>query len=96
MFGKLFSRLFGNDTTTASPAAQPSQAIEFEGYLIYPEPIAEGGQYRLAGRICQQVGDELKTHPFVRADLLSSREGAADLMVSKAKLFIQQNQGQIF
>ena len=47
MLKKLFSALFGGEPTKA-PEVTPT---EYAGYLIYPEPLAEGGQYRLAGRI---------------------------------------------
>jgi len=58
MLKKLFSALF---------KGQPAQIAdvtptEYAGYLIYPEPMAEGCQFRLAGRITKYVDGVLQTH----------------------------------
>ena len=69
---------------------------EREGFLIYPEPQREGGQYRVAGRICKSIGGELKSHHFIRSDLCGSPEQANELMVDKAKNFIRHVQDEMF
>lgn len=86
MLKKLLSALF---------KGQPSQAVEvtpteYAGYLIYPEPMAEGGQYRLAGRITKDVGGVLLTHRFIRSDLFVNPADAERFMVQKAHTFIDQ------
>ena len=58
MLKKLFSALFGGEPTKA-PEVTPT---EYAGYLIYPEAMAEGGQYRLAGRITKELDGVLQTH----------------------------------
>ncbi|MGF1756500.1 HlyU family transcriptional regulator [Photobacterium sagamiensis] len=88
-----FSKLFGLDKKKKTVEVEP---VEYEGYLIYPEPIAEGGQFRIAGRICKQIEGEVKTHTFVRSDLLSSRQDAETFMLNKAKMFIDQNGDKMF
>ncbi|PSW05372.1 HlyU family transcriptional regulator [Photobacterium lipolyticum] len=88
-----FSKLFGLDKKKKTVEVEP---VEYEGYLIYPEPIAEGGQFRIAGRICKQIDGEVKTHTFVRSDLLSSRQDAETFMLNKAKMFIDQNGDTMF
>ncbi|MGF1734517.1 HlyU family transcriptional regulator [Photobacterium satsumensis] len=89
-----FSKLFGfSKQETKAANVEP---IEYEGYLIYPEPKAEGGQFRIAGRICKHFGDEVKTHMFVRSDLLSSKADAESFMVNKAKMFIDQTGDKMF
>ncbi|MDX1302834.1 HlyU family transcriptional regulator [Photobacterium sp.] len=88
-----FSKLFGLDKKKKTVEVEP---VEYEGYLIYPEPIAEGGQFRIAGRICKQIDGEVKTHTFVRSDLLSSRQDAETFMLNKAKMFIDQNGDMMF
>lgn len=50
----------------------------------------------MAGRICKQVDGELKTHLFIRSDIISDKEDASRLMVEKAKNFILHTQGDIF
>ncbi|MGF1723583.1 HlyU family transcriptional regulator [Photobacterium nomapromontoriensis] len=89
-----FSKLFGLEQSKS--LALDVEPIEYEGYLIYPEPKAEGGQYRIAGKICKRYGDELKTHYFVRSDLLSSKQDAENFMVNKAKMFIDQTGESMF
>ena len=69
---------------------------EYKGYLIYPEPREEGGQYRLAGRICKEINGEMKTHLFIRSDLLPSKDDATAFMIRKAQMFIDQSGDQMF
>ncbi|MGK4474496.1 HlyU family transcriptional regulator [Aeromonas molluscorum] len=92
MFKTLFKSLFGG----AAPAAPEVTPTEYAGYLIYPEPMAEGGQYRLAGRITKEVAGELCTHRFIRSDLFASPADAERFMVQKAQTFINQTGEQMF
>lgn len=89
-----FSKLFG--FVKSEPEIANVEAIEYEGYLIYPEPKSEGGQYRIAGRICKQLDGELKTHVFIRSDLMGSKQDAETFMINKAKMFIDQNGDSMF
>ncbi|MEC6898567.1 HlyU family transcriptional regulator [Photobacterium piscicola] len=88
----LFSWLFGKKTTTET-AIEP---IEYNGYLIYPEPQMEGGQFRIAGRICKQINDITQTHHFIRSDILPSRVDAETFMLKKAQMFIDQMGERMF
>lgn len=92
MLKKLFNALF---------KGQPPQAVEvipteYAGYLIYPEPMAEGGQFRLAGRITREVDGVLLTHRFIRSDLFASPADAERFMVQKAHTFIDQMGERMF
>ncbi|QIL87000.1 transcriptional regulator (plasmid) [Vibrio sp. HDW18] len=89
----LFARIFGKMKQAELPEIEP---IEYQGFLIYPEPMAENGQFRVAGRITQELQGELKTHRFIRSDLVASKADAEELMLKKAQLFIDQMSGQIF
>ena len=95
MLKRLLRALFGSPSseTTSSTTVDP---IEHEGFLIYPEPLREGGQYRVAGRICKNINGELKSHHFIRSDLCGSPEQANELMVEKAKKFICHLQDEMF
>lgn len=88
----LFSKLFG----AKEKPKQQVEPIEYKGFLIYQESIAESGQYRIAGRIIQEVDGESKEHRFIRSDVVSSEQDANDLMLRKAKMFIDQMNGKIF
>ncbi|MEZ9924429.1 transcriptional regulator [Vibrio breoganii] len=88
-----FSRLFGSSEAPKQVVVEP---IEYKGYLIYAEPIAEGGQYRIAGRITLVEGDSIKTHRFIRSDLLGNEGDANELMIKKAQMLIDQMGETIF
>ncbi|RJX75478.1 transcriptional regulator [Vibrio sinensis] len=90
----LFSRLFG--TKSKESTTQCIEPIEYKGFLIYPEALSESGQYRIAGRIERLINDELKSHRFIRSDVLSNEQDANDFMLKKAQLYIDQMNGSIF
>ncbi len=92
MFSKLFKSLFSG---SEKPAAKVDP-VEYKGYLIYPEPMDEGSQYRLAGRICKEIDGETKTHIFIRSDQFPTKEDACQWMIRKAELFIDQNGDNMF
>ena len=95
MLKRLFNSLFG----ASSPETAKSQSvgpIGHEGFLIYPEPQREGGQYRVAGRICKCIDGEIRSHHFIRSDLCGSPEQANELMIEKAKNFIRHAQDEMF
>ncbi|WP_282176131.1 HlyU family transcriptional regulator [Vibrio nereis] len=89
----LFSRLFGGKETEQSAEVEP---VEYKGFLIYQEAIAEGGQYRIAGRITKEIDGEVKTHRFIRSDVLASQSDADEFMLKKAQMFIDQMGENIF
>ena len=80
----LLSRLFGK---SAPPAAE---AVLHKGFRIYPQPIKEGGVYRIAARIEKDFGAEIKVHSLIRADSSASADEARDASVAKAKQAIDQ------
>lgn len=90
----LFSRLFGNKNT--QPAQIEVEPIEYKGFLIYQEAIGEGGQFRIAGRITKEIDGEVKTHKFIRSDLLPTQSDADEFMLKKAQMFIDQMGDSIF
>nr|WP_086937919.1 HlyU family transcriptional regulator [Thaumasiovibrio occultus] len=89
-----FSKLFG--LGSAEAASVEVEPTEYKGYLIYPEPISEGSQYRLAGRICKEIDGELLTHRFIRSDVLPTEDDAISFMLTKAQMFIDQTGDKMF
>ncbi|MDR5902208.1 HlyU family transcriptional regulator [Halomonas icarae] len=98
MFKKLLSGLLGagDDDGSAghAPAAEP---VEHNGYLIVSEPAQEGGQYRVSGWIRRPLSgdgeedeDEVLEHRFERSDMVPGREACDELMISKARRFIDE------
>ena len=92
MLKTLFSALFKGQAAQIA-AVTPT---EYAGYLIYPEPMAEGGQYRLAGRITREIDGQLQTHHFIRSDLFTNPADAERFMVQKAHTFIDQMGERMF
>ncbi|AHE51117.1 hypothetical protein AH4AK4_3700 [Aeromonas hydrophila 4AK4] len=92
MLKKLFSALFKGQAAQITDVTP----TEYAGYLIYPEPMAEGGQFRLAGRITKDVDGVLQTHRFIRSDLFANSADAERFMVQKAHTFIDQMGERMF
>ncbi len=90
------SALFGGKKE--EKPAETVEPISYKSYLIYPESRQENGQYRVAGRICgsDEGSSETKEHIFIRSDVLMTKEDANELMVRKAKMFIDQMGDKIF
>lgn len=86
----LFSKLFGG-----SKKSEP-EPVTYEGFDIFPEPMAEGAKYRLSARIGKIVDGEHKTHLVVRADVFDSQDEAESLSVAKAKQLIDEQGERIF
>lgn len=87
-------KIFGGNASEG--AASAGNAQEYKGFSIIATPIKEGGQWRLAGTISKEVGGAMKEHKFIRADLFSSKDEAAQFAVVKAQLIIDQSGESIF
>lgn len=86
----LFSRLFGSKTP---PSIEP---IEYKSFLIYPNSEPDGSQFRIAGKLTKEINGELKEHRFIRSDVISTKSNADELMLSKAKVLIDQLGDELF
>jgi len=86
------SRIFGS-----SEGAKPEEkSIEYKGFQVYPEPIPDGSQHRIAARIEKEIGGELKTHQLIRADTLADRDAAVEASLAKAKQVIDEQADRLF
>lgn len=91
MLKKLLSGLLGSNNENTTRRAEAAEAVEYAGYLIISEPDEQGGQYRVSGVIQQSLNDgELREHRFERSDMLPSRDGCDEMMVTKAKRYIDE------
>jgi len=89
-----FSKLFGSkEKTEQAVAVEP---VEYKGFNIYQEALAESGQYRVAGRIEKEIDGEMKSHRFIRSDVVSNKDDANELMLKKSQMFIDQMGDNIF
>lgn len=86
--GRLFGKLFGGSSGGGAPAE--AEPVEYKGFQIVAAPIDEGGQYRTAGYIRQDVDGELKQSRFIRADNHTARDAAVEHSISKARQIIDE------
>ena len=88
-----FARLFGGGGGGRTPAADP---VQHNGFAIFPEPVAEGGQFRIAARIEKEIAGEVRVHRMIRADMLADRDAAVEATLAKAKALVEQQGESIF
>ena len=96
IFSSIFSMFSGSGKPVAAASGPKAEPQLYADCTIYAEPVKEGGQYRLAGRIVKQVGDEVLVRNFIRADMFSSSDDAIECTVRKAQQIIDQNGPSLF
>lgn len=87
-----FSKLFGGGAASKAEI----QPVAHAGFRIYPEPIADGGQHRVAARIEKDVDGTTLRHHMIRADTLADPAAAVDASLAKARALIDQQGDAIF
>jgi len=94
-FSNLFSMFSSGDASKAKTgsAVEPK---EHAGCMIYPAPIKEGSQYRLAGRIEKKVGETVLVRTFIRADMFTSMDDVVENTFRKGQQIIDQNGASLF
>jgi hypothetical protein len=88
-------KLFGGGSTSKPPQAA-NAPDSYRDCLIYAEPMAESGQWRLAGRIVKGEGEAAKEHKFIRADIFSNREEVEAATLRKARQIIDEQGADLF
>lgn len=94
-FSKILSMFSGGgeQEAKAAPAAEPQ---EHAGCKIFAEPVREGSQYRLAGRIEKVVDGQTMVRTFLRADMFTSLDDARECTFRKGQQIIDQNGASLF
>ena len=77
-FSRIGSLFSGGGAGEGRENEQAVKSIVHEDCIIFAEPVKEGAQYRLQGRIEKEVNDETLTRTFIRADLFSSQDEAIE------------------
>lgn len=88
-----FKKLFGGGTPKAEEAAPTS---EHEGFTIHATPYSHEGQWQMCGVIEKEIGGELKSHRFIRADRFAGKSDAVEMTFLKARQIIDQNGERLF
>jgi len=87
--------LFSSNTAEAATATEAAN-VDYNGFIITPAPIAEGGQFRVAAIITKGKDESLQTHQFIRSDLVASHDECIEITIRKAKMTIDQLADTLF
>jgi hypothetical protein len=87
-----WKNLFGGGSAEQSaPAGDKSLGEEsYKGFLIKAIEMRAGSEYQLAGTIEKDVGGELKTYKFIRADRMGSKDDLVALALNKGRQIIDE------
>ena len=92
---RLLKGLTGGSSAGDRPAER-GEAVVHKELVIHPAPEREGNQWRVAGVIIKQSGNEEMERAFTRADTVATREEAETLSVLKARQIIDQRGAALF
>lgn len=90
-----WSRLFGGGPGPAKAEPQ-AEAVEYNGFRIFPAPQPAEGQFRIAARIEGEVNGETRVHELIRADVIRDRDEAVEASIRKAKQMIDEQGSRLF
>lgn len=90
----LFSRLFGKGAGAAPSEVPRGEGVAYKGCMIHATPQKDSGGWRTAGVIVKQGSEH--EHPFIRADVFSSREEADACSIRKGKQIIDERGDNLF
>ena len=92
-----WKNLFGGGSSSAEPEGDKVLGEEsHKGFLIKAIEMKAGSELQLAGTIEKEVGGELKTYRFVRADRMTSRDDLIVLAIAKGRQIIDEQGEAIF
>mgnify|MGYP001034127387 CR=1 FL=1 len=94
-----FKKLFGGGEAADGGAGRAPGTLgeeEYKGFLIKAIEMRAGSEYQLAGTIEKDVGGEHKTHQFVRADRISSKDDLVPLALAKGRQIIDEQGEGLF
>lgn len=68
------------------------ESTEYQGFTIQPQPMEEGGQYRVSALISKDDQE----HRFIRSDVIPTQDECVSLTLIKAKKLIDEQGESIF
>ena len=90
-------KLFGGGASSTEPVGDKVLGEEsYKDFVIKAIEMKVGSELQLAGTIEKDVGGELKTYRFIRADRMSSRDDLVALALGKGRQIIDEQGEQIF
>ncbi len=92
-----FSKLFGGGNKETVPEDDKTLDQEsYKGFLIKAIEMRVGSEYQLAGTIEKEIGGELKSYKFVRADRMGSKDDLISMALGKGRQIIDEQGDKIF
>lgn len=93
-----WKKLFGGgETGETAPAGDKVLGEEsYKGFLIKAIRMPAGSELQLAGTIEKEIGGEMKSYRFVRADRLSSEKDLTAIALQKGRQIIDEQGEAIF
>lgn len=91
---RIFSIFGGN--RPVEPVAVSESRETYQGLELVAQPMREGSQFRIAGRIEKQDEGQLLVRHFIRADIFSGEKEAAEFSLRKAKQIVDQHGASLF
>lgn len=92
-----FKKLFGGGSAPAEPQGDKVMGEEsYKGFTIKAIEMKAGGELQLAGLIEKEIGGELKSYRYIRAERMSSREDLVALALMKGRQIIDEQGEQIY
>ena len=92
-----FKKLFGGGSDAPEPQGDNVMGEEgYKGFTIKAIEMKAGGELQLAGLIEKDIGGELKSYRFIRAERMSSREDLVALALMKGRQIIDEQGEQIY
>ena len=88
-------KLFGGGSASNPPQAA-NEPDTYKDHLIYAEPMSEGGQWRLAGRIVKGEGETMLEYKFIRADIFANRDEVEAAALRKGRQIIDEQGAALF
>ncbi|MEQ9259098.1 MAG: HlyU family transcriptional regulator [Roseovarius sp.] len=92
----ILSRLFGSGSDNGSGSGPEHDPVDYKGFTIHPDPIKEGGSWRVAARIEKDVEGETMSHHLIRADMINNLEQAVVECARKAQRLIDERGEGLF
>ena len=92
-----FKKLFGGGSASDEPKGDKVLGQEeHKGHTIKAIEMRAGSEYQLAGVIEKEIGGELKSYRYIRADRMNSVDDLIMLALSKGRQIIDEQGDGIY
>lgn len=89
-------KLFGGGDDEGKSGGGALGEEDYKGFVIKAIEMRAGAEYQLAGTIEKDIGGELKTYQFVRADRISSKDDLIALALAKGRQIVDEQGEGVF